>query len=336
MTLLYNSIAHFLVDALCVTTLFSGGAEGERLLVGMLLYNTLAFSTQCAVGLLLDRLGRVRSFELASFAAVILGFALPLPFFARIALVGLGNSFFHVAAGIMTLRESGDSAWRLGVFVAPGAFGVTLGTLWPRFGWPLAAAMLLCAALLALRKETATLYTPRKMRTGARFPLAGVLLLTAAVAVRALGGVAVSFPWKQTAAHALWMTLFVFAGKAAGGFICDRLGEKRSAWLSVPLAAVCIAFFSASMPLSLLGQLLLNLTMPVTLWLLYRLMPRAPGFAFGLAASALWPGTIAGYFVSLSGPWLRAAVIAAFCFGIFAILYASAYLNKSEKPEGIP
>ena len=40
-----------------------------------------------------------------------------------------------------------------------------------------------------------------------------------------------------------------------------------------------------------MGQFLLNLTMPVTLWLLYLAMPDSPGFAFGLAASALWPGT---------------------------------------------
>ena len=336
MTLFYNSIAHFLVDALCITTLFSAGAEGDRLLAGVLLYNTLAFSTQCAVGLLLDRLGRDKAWELASFALVIAGFALPLPFFARIVLIGLGNSLFHVAAGIATLRQSGGAAWQLGVFVAPGAFGVTLGTLWPRFGWMLAAAMLLCGALLALHKEPAAPQLAAHVEKSARFPLAGVLLLTCAVAVRALGGSAVSFPWKQTALHAVWMTCAVFAGKTVGGFVCDRLGARRSAWLSIPLAAVCVAFFSASMPLSLLGQLLLNLTMPVTLWLLYRLMPDAPGFAFGLAASALWPGTIAGYFVSLSGPWLWACVIVTFCFGIFAILYASAYLHRSlRKPEDI-
>ncbi|MBE6998136.1 MAG: MFS transporter [Ruminococcaceae bacterium] len=332
MTLLLNSLAHFLVDALCITTLFSAGAEGETLLTAVLFYNTLAFSTQCVVGLLIDRFGGCKGCELAAFALVILGFALPLPFFLRVALVGAGNSLFHVAAGTVTLQRSAGKAWQLGVFVAPGAFGVTLGTLAPRFGWILSAAMLLCAVVLAFRKDGgAALAKPG--REGGKFPLLPVLLLTFAVAVRALGGVAVSFPWKQTALHAVLMTFFVFAGKSAGGFVCDRLGEKRSAWLSIPLAAVCIAFFSFSMPASLLGQFLLNLTMPVTLWLLYRLMPDAPGFAFGLAASALWPGTIAGYFISLSGPWLWAFVIGTFGFGLIAILYASAYLNKHEWRE---
>ena len=332
MTLFLNALAHFLVDALSITTLFSAGVSGDTLLTGVLLYNTLAFSTQCVVGLAMDRFGHCRASESAAFALVLLGFALPLPFFARITLVGLGNSLFHVAAGTVTLRRSGGKAWPLGVFVAPGAFGVTLGTLFPRFGWLLACLMALTAAALLLQKvEDAPTLTETGEAKG--FPLWPVALLSVAVAVRALGGVAVSFPWKQTAFHAFLMTFFVFAGKTAGGFVCDQLGAKRSAWLSIPLAAVCIAFFSASMPLSLLGQLLLNLTMPVTLWLLYRLMPDSPAFAFGLAASALWPGTIAGYFIQLSGPWLWALVIASFCFGIFAILYSARYLSNIERSD---
>ena len=330
MTLFLNSIAHFLVDALCITTLFSAGAEGDRLMLGVLLYNTLAFSLQCIAGLLVDRFGRCREIEIVSLAFVILGFALPLPFFVRVVLIGLGNCVFHVSAGTITLLQSGGRSRQLGVFVASGAFGVTLGTLFPRFGWILAACMLLCGILILLRKDDPPRDFPASSCSG-KLPLLSVLLLTCAVAVRALGGVAVSFPWKQTALHAFVMTSFVFAGKTAGGFVCDRLGAKRSAWLSLPLAAVCIAFFSASMPLSLLGQFLLNLTMPVTLWLLYRLMPDAPAFSFGLAASALWPGTIAGQMTQLSGPYLWALVVMTFCFGLFAILSAShAILNLNS------
>lgn len=331
LTLLLNSFAHFLVDALCVTTLFSSGEAGDRLLFGILLYNTLAFSTQCIVGLLIDRFRVCKAPEILSLVCVILGFALPLPFFFRVALVGLGNSVFHVAAGTVTLHQSSGKARQLGVFVAPGAFGVTLGSLFPRFGWILAGLMLLCAAAILLtQREDALRLPPPSLSKQSGFPVVPVVLLTCAVAVRALGGVAVAFPWKQTALHAFLMTFFVFAGKSAGGFVCDRLGAKRAAWISIPLAAVCVAFFSRSMPLSLLGQFLLNLSMPVTLWLLYLLMPDAPAFAFGLAASALWPGTIAGHFVSLSGPYLRIFVILTFCFGVFAIIYSSGYLSKHQ------
>ena len=95
-------------------------------------------------------------------------------------------------------------------------------------------------------------------------------------------------------------------------------------------AAVCIAVFSAYPAPSLLGQFLLNLTMPVTLWLLYRAMPAEPGFAFGLAAAALWPGTVAGMLCANMCAALRFCVVVCFVFGMAAILYSVKRLNDER------
>ena len=226
---------------------------------------------------------------------VVLGFALPVPGWLRVGLIGLGNSVFHVAGGRMTLLESHGKAWPLGVFVAPGAVGLTLGTLWPRLGAVFAALLAVCAVLNLLLPETETGGAEREAGDSLLVPI----LLTLAVAVRAVGGSAVTFPWKTGAAGALLLTAFVFAGKLAGGFLSDRIGARKTAWVSILPAAVLIAFCSAWAAPSLLGQLALNLTMPVTLWLLWRAMPGAPGLAFGLTASALWPGMIAGQLMTL-------------------------------------
>lgn len=337
MLLIVNSAAHFLVDALCVTTLLSAGAEGAALTAAVVVYNCLAFGTQCLAGLLLDRVRHETAWNSAAMVLTALGFAMPLPFFARVVMVGAGNSLFHVAGGVMTLRESRGRAWQLGVFVAPGALGVTLGMTAPRFGWVLAALLVLAAVLvpwLAARTPRTLEYDHAAEHGLTELPLAAVLLLTAAVAVRAVGGAAVRFPWKSGAGAAWLMTAFVAAGKAAGGFVCDRLGARRTAWVSIPLAAVCIAFFAAYPAPSLIGQLLLNLTMPVTLWLLYRAMPDQPGFAFGLAASALWPGTIAGLLLRLTGPALWACVLASFLFGLFAVLYSVRAIKRAGGSAG--
>lgn len=323
MVLLINSFAHFLVDALSVTTLFSDGSVADMTLA-VVLYNTLAFGTQCLVGLGADIWKRHALLGALGMGLVVLGYFLPSALTLRVCVAGLGNSLFHVAGGAITLEESGGRAWKLGLFVAPGAFGVTLGTLFPRFGTVLAAMLLLCAGALFLLRGRVSAHTEvaEGIRSG-KLPLAVVLLLALAVAVRAVGGSAVSFPWKNGPAMAFLMTVFVFAGKSAGGFVCDRLGAGKTALLSIPLAAVCIAFLSGYMLPSLLGQFLLNLTMPVTLWLMYTAMPDAPGFAFGLAASALWPGTVAGQLFSLTGPALWLCVLLCFAFGLFAILYAN-------------
>ncbi|MBQ1407705.1 MAG: hypothetical protein IIY88_06185, partial [Eubacterium sp.] len=138
--------------------------------------------------------------------------------------------------------------------------------------------------------------------------------LLAAVAARAVGGSAVSFEWNTSALAAGIMVLAVFLGKTFGGIIADRIGLLTTAAASVIAASIMIMFFAGSMPLSLIGQFMLNLSMPITLYLIYKLFPDSPGFAFGLAASALWPGTLIGKLIHLTGS--SAGILAACCFAL--------------------
>lgn len=331
-----NSAAHLLVDAVCAATVFGAAVRGNAQFATLIfVYNTLAFSTQCLVGLAADRIKRHPLCASIAELAVVCGFALPLPAIMKIILIGCGNSVFHVAGGAMTLEASEKKAAPLGVFVAPGAVGLTLGTMFPSIGGYFAAA-LAAAAVLSLVLSVRLAPKIGNGKAGSHDPkapdgdgIAVALLLTFAVAVRAIGGNAVRFTWQTTQLTALLLTAFVFAGKALGGFVCDRLGARRSALISVPAAAVLIAFFSSFAVPSLVGQLALNLTMPVTLFLMYRAMPSQPGFAFGLAAAALWPGTIAGKLFILTGPALGALVLLSFLFGLFAILYSEKRLQKA-------
>ena len=337
--LILHAAAHLLVDALCAATLFGPVKAAARDLGLMILfYNTLAFSTQCLVGLAADRVKKHVPAASLSMLAVAAGFALPVPPLVRVLLVGLGNSVFHVAGGAFTLEKSRGRAAGLGVFVAPGAIGLTLGTLWPSLGTLFAVLLTLCAVLeiplshILRGREPGgeTAETVPEPAADRRKILAAILLLTAAVAIRAVGGSAASFPWKTGAAASLILTMAVWAGKTAGGFLCDRTGPIRPAMISIPAAAVCIAFCSAWMFPSLIGQFALNLTMPVTLWLLYRAMPGDPGLAFGLAASALWPGTIAGKLIRLTGPAAQALTVLTILFGLFAVLYSARVLLPRE------
>ncbi len=326
-----DSLSHLLVDGLCAATVLGLLRAEENLTTLILAYNTLAFSTQCLVGLAADRLRRHAVSASASMLLVAAGYALPLPPVLRVCCVGAGNSVFHVAGGAMTLERSGGRAGELGVFVAPGAIGLALGTLWPELGTAFAVLLALCALAVIPLERRASLPDALPVAEKRAIGVASPLLLALAVAVRAVGGTAVSFPWKSGTVWALLTVLCVFAGKTAGGFVCDRLGARRTALLSIVPAALLIAFCSAWALPSLAGQFALNLTMPVTLWLLYRAMPDAPGFAFGLAASALWPGTLAGQLMTLTGPALWACVLVSFLFGLWAILYAEAKIEREGK-----
>lgn len=288
-----NALAHLLTDAVCASALF-GVVKGSavELSWALIIYNTAAFTTQCLVGLGTDRLRRHERLAALGLAVCAAAALLPLPGYLLALVIGLGNSLFHVAGGTVTLKGARD-AGPLGVFVAPGAVGLALGTLWPGLRGALCAAALVTAAALVFagRGEPELQFPEGRKDT----PWGAVLLLTLAVAVRAVGGCAVEFPWKTGAGMAMLAAAFVFAGKTLGGFACPEAvraraqppattprrrrcwAPARTALWSIPLAAALTAFcFTWAAP-SLAGQLLLNLSMPVTLWLIYRAMPGQPG-----------------------------------------------------------
>ena len=363
----FNAISHFLVDAACVGALFSFGTEALALSSAVVVYNTLAFSTQCLVGLLMDRAlrrDRPRSdylmlcgtVQAAAMFVVAAAALYPFGLMIKAVLIGLGNSVFHVAGGSVTLDRSGGKAAPLGLFVAPGAFGVTLGVLYPQIIDYICAALGIAAVACFSIYRRSVFYkdlggTAEKTtvdgqasfkgsadpsasgndltrKTAKSDPILPVAFLTFAVAVRAIGGSAAEFTWKTGAAASLLLTLFVFLGKALGGFVCDRLGVVKPAIASIVVAAILTAFFAWSMPLSFVGQLLINLSMPVTLWLMYRHIPDYPGLAFGLAASALWPGALIGGLIKLTGPLQSLLIIVCFLLGLGAIIYLEKVLRK--------
>ena len=126
-----NALAHFLVDAVCIAALFGAKLGGTGVAKEIIIYNTLAFSTQCVVGLLTDKVKHCVELETAAMLLVAAGFFAPVPLMWRVVMIGIGNSVFHVAAGTVTLRRSAFRAAPLGIFVAPGAIGLTLGTCFP-------------------------------------------------------------------------------------------------------------------------------------------------------------------------------------------------------------
>jgi FSR family fosmidomycin resistance protein-like MFS transporter len=97
-----------------------------------------------------------------------------------------------------------------------------------------------------------------------------------------------SFPWKT----GVWATLLICGvvfGKAAGGFLSDRIGAVMASCLSLGLSAV-LFLFSGNAVCGILAVFLFNMTMPITLWAVAKLIPGAKGFSFGLLTFALFLG----------------------------------------------
>ena len=129
MTAIY-SVLHMFVDGACAFAMFGtflGREQGYRY---VLLYNFCAFALQMPFGAVLDLLnGKCRK-EL-SFVTACMGVAITfLGAFMHPVVLGVGNALFHIGGGVGTIHEDERKGWRgrgLGVFVAPGAFGLYLG-----------------------------------------------------------------------------------------------------------------------------------------------------------------------------------------------------------------
>lgn len=184
MTVLY-SILHLLVDGACAMAMFGTFIPQDSGYFYILVYNFCAFALQMPFGVVLDALhakeeGRDGDVSLENAKAgkkngdldaitAALGVVCTIAgAVTHPVLLGIGNALFHVGGGVGTIRddrigmphEGGGERknrliTRLGVFVAPGALGLYLGTLltqnggWKLWFWAGSVLLLtLCGGML--------------------------------------------------------------------------------------------------------------------------------------------------------------------------------------------
>ncbi len=293
------SAGHFLVDFTCAFLMLSLIATaGEERLLCLLLYNFCAFALQMPMGLITDRLDRNAAVAVTGLALTLLAFALyPVPILCAIML-GLGNCLYHVGGGVDVLHFSETRQWMLGVYDSPGAIGLFLGGALARnslLSLPIGFALILgITALISLGLHlTYSLKhpsgnVPPSIETTGRAPLIAILCLLLVVVLRSYVGMTLSFPWK-TGVWSVLAVLGVAFGKAAGGFLADRMGAVRASVVTLSLCALLFLFSDIAL-CGLLAVFLFNMTMPLTLFAMARLFPGARGFAFGTLTFALFLG----------------------------------------------
>ena len=283
MTGLY-ALLHFFVDGICAWAML-GRLDAD--FGGILLYNFCAFAMQLPLGAVLDRLSD-RRWPLR-FAALGCGLTVVGAFWHP-AVLGLGNALFHVGGGVDVIRDGGRCE-RLGIFVAPGALGLYLGGLLAGNGpWLLIPVGIFLALLLKNIRVPEEISTAPSQKPA----VFAVLSCFLVVVLRSLVGFQVVFIWK-TGALAFAAVAAVVLGKMLGGILAARFGGRRVTIWSLTLAAVGYAL-GAVPAFGLLALLCFNMTMPLTLYALWRRFPEYPGSVFGSLTLALFVGFLPTYF----------------------------------------
>ena len=304
------------------------GAYGDRVGMGaVLVYNVLAFVSQPLTGMMTDRMTARHWLLIASSLLMTLAVACAAMIPTLMAeepnlmwdglgecllilvavLLGAGNSLFHVWGGKQMVIKTGNDIRALGVFVSTGVLGLAIGLICR--SWALLYGLLLAYVGLAIVYVHSEFVSARTRESeNARIdqgrirpPLTPptqegkqalmlVLALMLFVGCRSFVGEVFSGGMTKSQEMILLIAVGSMLGKMSGGWIARWMGVWRS--LAVILAGVvlCFIFNGYYEPLLLVGIFLMNLTMPITLYLANVLLPGREGLAFGLLAAALIPG----------------------------------------------
>jgi FSR family fosmidomycin resistance protein-like MFS transporter len=299
-------LLHAVVDLCTVTAAYRAATHvGSELLSSFYLvvgYDVLAFALQSPLGLVIDRLRASRAALLVGLGSIAVALVcVPYSAVTTMAAAGIGNALFHVGAGALVLAASRGRAAPAGVFVAPGALGLGLGVWLGGQPWPLWPLGLLLAVAgitaVATRIRPALLGDPpagAPLGVPDRAVALGALLLS--VAIRSFVGFGGPHAVPRSARLMVGLPLVGFGGKLVGGLVADRLGWLETSTTGLLLSAPLIAFGGGSPWIVLLGLLLFQTTMPVTLAAVYRLLPRKPATAFGLPCLALIVGALPTFY----------------------------------------
>ena len=310
------ALCHFVVDFACVSTMLcavsrvlgeSGQGSMEVVALSILLYDIVAFTLQLPIGIALDQLDKNSYAALLSYALVGAGVILSLVPIAllewpAILLLAIGNALFHSAGGLSVLNISQKHAGPLGIFIATGAIGVFLGTQSAQMGrlqiaFSLLVLLFLCALITLVVQKVNKKYwnvynvsfdIPRLSSN----TLLAIALLSLVVALRSYVGMVMAFPWKSQMLLLVLSILGVFAGKALGGVVADRIGFRTTAIFSLIVAATLFVPSWEIPVMGLLGVFFFNFTMSITLASLANILPNAKGTAFGLASFSLAVGAL--------------------------------------------
>lgn len=310
------ALCHFVVDFACVSTMLcavsrvlgeSGQGSMEVVALSILLYDIVAFTLQLPIGIALDQLDKNSYAALLSYALVGAGVILSLVPIAllewpAILLLAIGNALFHSAGGLSVLNISQKHAGPSGIFIATGAIGVFLGTQSAQMGrlqiaFSLLVLLFLCALItLVVQKVNKKYWNVHNVSfdiSELSFnTLLAIALLSLVVALRSYAGMVMAFPWKSEMLLLVLSILGVFAGKALGGVVADRIGFRTTAIFSL-IAAATLFVPSWEIPvMGLLGVFFFNFTMSITLASLANILPNANGTAFGLASFSLAVGAL--------------------------------------------
>ena len=132
-SILIYSFCHFIVDFVCAIFILGQlpyiAQTNSEIFIAIIIYNFFAFAFQVPLGYILDKFKIYKYVAIIGFALIGICYTFILNNAYLIAtIVGIGNALFHLEGGVNIYSISERKTFLNGLFVAPGALGIFLGT----------------------------------------------------------------------------------------------------------------------------------------------------------------------------------------------------------------
>ncbi len=322
-SLIIYSISHLVVDFACFFVLYGNFSSKvldlDKIAIGFLLYNAIAFAFQMIIGIVVDKFIK-HHFIPAIIGIALVGIGVIIPFtpFIKLCICALGNGFFHIGGGINSLCYSNGKMARSGIFISFGALGVALGTYFGKnaliindktVAFSLLTSLIFILAFL--RKEKTISNVHFNFTSGIVKSSEWIIYLSLfSIIIRSLVGFYTPIPWRNS--FFMLPAICVFIGKFIGGMLADKFSPKKVSLVSLLMSALLLSFYNSNIILCSLGLILFNIVTSVTLCTVCSKLNKNLGFSFGLTTFALFLGTIPSFFISIP-EYIRPFLIFSLC-----------------------
>lgn len=295
------SLCHFIVDFVCAIFILGKlpyfANTNSELFTAIIIYNFFAFAFQVQLGYILDK------FKVYKYIAIIgicfIGLCYLISFnnvFMLATIVGIGNALFHLEGGVNIYSVSERKAFLNGLFVAPGALGIFLGTTLHDelvlTYLPIILIIISIFLLFLVQKQEINkgLEKNRKCSLDNSKISLIVILIGLSIIVRSIGGSAIIYNWKSEFVLGLIYTISIVIGKAFGGLLADKFGLLKVCLISLTCSTICLLFGYNIHVFAYIGILLFNIPMSITLTILENTLTKKIACAVGLNTMFLFIG----------------------------------------------
>lgn len=336
---------HMMVEIVCFAPLSAKYdiSVGQAAVIG-LLYDVLAFCPQFLFGMVHERFKKL---DMGSIGTVVMLLGLivldygkyGIRSIAGITLIALGNAVIHICGAVSTVSTGDGKLFPCALYVGGGSFGVIIGQTLGTSGmskWFLLIPLALIEVLILITNKEwlkDEIKYPRYSITDKNVSVAVIVAVAFLVTMtRSYLGYAIPISWKKE----LWQAFFLFfgmgIGKAAGGWLADKIGALKTALITIIGSIPFLIFGEDIMLVSMIGVLLFSMTMSLTFGMILSVLNDNPGLAFGVTTMALAFGVIPKFFVDFDK--IINIIIIVVGSLICAVLMYKTLRKKEEKSDG--